>query len=59
MDVALRARQAWSNPSGYQPDAPLLIVNSDDFGMHRAINDAVARSIDERIPGSILWPRMR
>lgn len=44
---------------GFQPDARLLIVNSDDFGMHRAVNGAVARSIDEGIPGSILWPQMR
>ncbi|MFG6195305.1 polysaccharide deacetylase family protein [Nonomuraea sp. JJY05] len=37
---------------GFEPDARLLIVNSDDFGMHRAINDAVVRSIEEGISGS-------
>jgi len=30
---------------GYAPDARVLIVNCDDFGMHDAVNDAVVESI--------------
>jgi predicted glycoside hydrolase/deacetylase ChbG (UPF0249 family) len=39
-----------SNESlGFPPDARLLIVNCDDFGMHQAINTAVIASIEEGI----------
>jgi len=37
---------------GFPPDARLLIVNSDDFGMYHAINAAVLRSITEGIASS-------
>ncbi|MDX3605925.1 polysaccharide deacetylase family protein [Streptomyces sp. FL06-04B] len=37
---------------GYPPDARLLIVNCDDFGMYPAINAAVIESIEEGIAGS-------
>ncbi|MGW0803951.1 polysaccharide deacetylase family protein [Nonomuraea sp. NPDC002799] len=37
---------------GYPADARLLIVNTDDFGMYRAVNEAVVRSIEEGIAGS-------
>lgn len=34
---------------GYPDDARLLLVNADDFGMYRAINEAVVRAFDEGI----------
>ncbi len=34
---------------GYPPDARLLIINADDFGMCQAINDAILRSLKEGI----------
>lgn len=37
---------------GYPPDARVLIVNCDDFGMHDAVNVAVIDSIDRGIAGS-------
>jgi len=37
---------------GFPPDARLLIVNLDDFGMYHAINAAVVQSIEEGIGGS-------
>jgi predicted glycoside hydrolase/deacetylase ChbG (UPF0249 family) len=37
---------------GFPPDARVLIVNSDDFGMYQAINAAVLRSIMEGIASS-------
>jgi len=37
---------------GYPPDARLLIVNCDDFGMYSAINAAVIESIEEGIATS-------
>ncbi|MFE7123462.1 polysaccharide deacetylase family protein [Streptomyces sp. NPDC057617] len=37
---------------GYPPDARLLIVNCDDFGMYPAINAAVIESIEEGIATS-------
>ena len=37
---------------GFPPDARVLIVNADDFGMYRAINAAVLRSIEEGIASS-------
>jgi chitin disaccharide deacetylase len=36
---------------GYPPDARVLIVNCDDFGMHDGINAAVMDSI-----GQGAWP---
>ncbi|MFI7133273.1 polysaccharide deacetylase family protein [Nonomuraea sp. NPDC050153] len=41
-----------SDLPGFEPGARLLIVNSDDFGMHQAVNEAVVRSIEEGISGS-------
>lgn len=35
--------------AGLSPDARLLIVNADDFGMYPSINDAVVRSIEDGI----------
>ncbi|WP_433553397.1 polysaccharide deacetylase family protein [Micromonospora zamorensis] len=37
---------------GYPPDARLLIVNCDDFGMYSAINAAVIEAIEEGIATS-------
>lgn len=37
---------------GFPPDARVLLVNSDDFGMYYAINAAVLRSIEEGIASS-------
>jgi predicted glycoside hydrolase/deacetylase ChbG (UPF0249 family) len=37
---------------GFPPDARVLIINSDDFGMYHAINAAVLRSITEGIASS-------
>jgi predicted glycoside hydrolase/deacetylase ChbG (UPF0249 family) len=37
---------------GFPPDARVLIINSDDFGMYHAINAAVLRSIEEGIATS-------
>jgi chitin disaccharide deacetylase len=37
---------------GFAPDARLLIVNCDDFGMHEAINGAVVESIENGIASS-------
>lgn len=37
---------------GFPPDARVLIVNLDDYGMYHAVNVAVVRSIEEGIAGS-------
>jgi chitin disaccharide deacetylase len=37
---------------GFAPDARVLIVNCDDFGMHGAINAAVVESIEKGIASS-------
>jgi chitin disaccharide deacetylase len=37
---------------GFAPDARVLIVNCDDFGMHAAINAAVVESIEKGIASS-------
>lgn len=37
---------------GFPPDARVLIVNCDDFGMYHAVNVAVIRSIEEGIARS-------
>jgi chitin disaccharide deacetylase len=37
---------------GFEPDARVLIVNCDDFGMHDAVNAAVVESIEEGIASS-------
>ncbi len=37
---------------GYPPDARLLIINNDDFGMCHAINEAVIQSITEGVASS-------
>lgn len=37
---------------GFPPDARLLIVNCDDFGMHPEINTAVVESIEQGIASS-------
>ncbi len=34
---------------GYPPDARLLLVNADDFGMCHAVNDAILRSLQNGI----------
>jgi predicted glycoside hydrolase/deacetylase ChbG (UPF0249 family) len=45
-----------SSPStellGFPPDARVLIVNNDDFGMYHAINAAIIHSIEEGIASS-------
>jgi len=37
---------------GYEPDARVLIVNCEDFGMHEAVNAAVVESIENGIASS-------
>jgi predicted glycoside hydrolase/deacetylase ChbG (UPF0249 family) len=37
---------------GFPPDARVLIINCDDFGMYHAVNAAVIRSIEEGIARS-------
>lgn len=37
---------------GFSPDARVLIINADDFGMYHAVNVAVVRSIEEGIASS-------
>ena len=37
---------------GFQPDARVLIVNADDFGMYPSLNMAVVRSIEDGIASS-------
>jgi predicted glycoside hydrolase/deacetylase ChbG (UPF0249 family) len=37
---------------GFAPDARVLIVNCDDFGMHDAVNAAVVESIEDGIASS-------
>jgi predicted glycoside hydrolase/deacetylase ChbG (UPF0249 family) len=37
---------------GFRPDARVLIVNCDDFGMHDAVNSAVVESIENGIASS-------
>jgi chitin disaccharide deacetylase len=37
---------------GYAPDARVLIVNCDDFGMHEAVNAGVVESIENGIASS-------
>jgi YdjC-like protein len=43
---------------GFTPDARVLIVNCDDFGMHDAVNAAVLESIENGIAssGSLMVP---
>jgi predicted glycoside hydrolase/deacetylase ChbG (UPF0249 family) len=37
---------------GFAPDARVLILNADDFGMYHAVNAAVVRSIEEGVATS-------
>jgi chitin disaccharide deacetylase len=37
---------------GFSPEARVLIVNSDDFGMYEAVNTAVVESVEEGIAAS-------
>ena len=37
---------------GYPPDARLLIINADDFGMYHAINAGILRSLTEGVARS-------
>ena len=37
---------------GFAPDARVLIVNADDFGMYQAVNAAVVQSIEDGIASS-------
>jgi predicted glycoside hydrolase/deacetylase ChbG (UPF0249 family) len=37
---------------GFAPDARVLIVNCDDFGMHDAVNAAVVKSVENGIASS-------
>jgi len=45
---------------GHPPDARLLILNADDFGMYRAINEAIMRTLKEGVVCSTTlmapWP---
>ncbi len=34
---------------GYPVDARLLIINADDFGMCNAVNEAIFRTLEERV----------
>lgn len=40
-------RSATNGLLGYPDDARLLLINADDFGMYRAINEAVVRAFEE------------
>ncbi|MFJ8748953.1 polysaccharide deacetylase family protein [Streptomyces sp. NPDC102441] len=42
----------WNRALGFPPDARLLIVNCDDFGMDPSINAAVIESIEQGIASS-------
>ncbi|WP_329418768.1 polysaccharide deacetylase family protein [Streptomyces sp. NBC_01693] len=42
----------WNRILGFPPDARLLIVNCDDFGMDRGVNAAVIESVEEGIASS-------
>jgi chitin disaccharide deacetylase len=37
---------------GYSPEARVLIINADDFGMYPAVNSAVLQSIENGIASS-------
>ncbi|MFC5152234.1 polysaccharide deacetylase family protein [Streptomyces amakusaensis] len=50
--AAVGSSERSSELLGYPPDARLLIVNCDDFGMYPAINAAVIESIEEGIATS-------
>jgi hypothetical protein len=58
MDKSSREPEAATDPVrgsellGYPRDARVLIINADDFGMYRAVNAAVMRSIQEGIASS-------
>jgi chitin disaccharide deacetylase len=45
---------------GYAGDARLLIVNADDFGMSKSVNEGVLRAIKEGVARSaslmVPWP---
>jgi predicted glycoside hydrolase/deacetylase ChbG (UPF0249 family) len=45
-------RASSSELLGFAPDARVLIINADDFGMYHAVNAAVIRSIEEGIASS-------
>jgi len=52
-EPAAPAQQARSSELlGFGPDARVLIINADDFGMYHAVNVAVIRSIEEGIASS-------
>lgn len=52
-EAAAPARQARSSELlGFGPDARVLIINADDFGMYPAVNAAVIRSVEEGIASS-------
>ncbi|MEU6955571.1 polysaccharide deacetylase family protein [Streptomyces sp. NPDC045714] len=50
--AAVASSEQSSELLGYPPDARLLIVNCDDFGMYPAINAAVIESVEEGIASS-------
>ncbi|MCH7578218.1 MAG: ChbG/HpnK family deacetylase [Chloroflexi bacterium] len=37
---------------GYPPDARLLILNADDFGMYHAVNAAILRAFTDGVLSS-------
>jgi chitin disaccharide deacetylase len=37
---------------GFAPDARVLIISADDFGMYPAVNSAIIRSVEEGVAGS-------
>lgn len=50
---SLPSHQAQSSQLlGFAPDARVLIVNADDFGMYEAVNAAVIRSVEDGIASS-------
>src|SRR5215813_10683424 len=52
-EPAAPAQQARSSELlGFGPDARVLIINADDFGMYNAVNSAVIRSVEEGIASS-------
>lgn len=52
-EPAAPAHEAWSSELlGFGPDARVLIINADDFGMYHAVNAAVVRSVEEGVASS-------
>ncbi len=47
--VTLVSQSQTNRLLGYPPDARLLIINADDFGMCHAINEAIIRALEKGV----------